>query len=568
MVMTAWCSMLLHGLVPFAMATFIVAVADLAVMSCRNLSITTNVGPVSAFSGATAGVWALSSLVLTFSKNVVLAAAELPDLEAAKTSDVPQRRVRPLLTGRVMSPAELSRVVPEQHIFASTDDIQKGCLSASLAVAADENEPPWTLERFRDVAIGFYASGAPLLVYQGLVAAILRQRREVAAICPPAVLQALVLRIEALLLQIYTGSSQSRNQHLASFNEASLLHSEFVALQRWLSEIPGFESTDEHGWPLARGLGRVQRYYDMLWDDVHNSEDTWEVMERPGEISDELYHAALDDVASVLGDLRVEWWPCRGTLIALLRHGQRSGMLSRGLRDVPERDIDVMLGVDDEAAWQDLAPVIEQRLQALGWDRCWTKTSVDSSSALRDAARRDLLYCIRQSPAYMLLDVTSYLNLPSSPSLFVHRICGSGNGNSNNSSSSFTAEHVVAGRGCAVPGGIGPLQAAAGILSKSSVLPLGRCRAGNISVPCPRRPLDTILAMVHSGLDASCIALPTAHGRDPEDVWTQRLRESLLNADDVHILRRRSEQLEAAGFLSMAPYFEICSTMAKVMENN
>lgn len=41
-------------------------------------------------------------------------------------------------------------------------------------------------------------------------------------------------------------------------------------------------------WPLRVGWRRVQRYYDLLWQDVYDSEETWEIMESPGEISDEL----------------------------------------------------------------------------------------------------------------------------------------------------------------------------------------------------------------------------------------------------------------------------------------
>ena len=72
-------------------------------------------------------------------------------------------------------------------------------------------------------------------------------------------------------------------------------------------------------------------------------------------ISHSFSHQALEDVAAIMSSLGLEWWPCRGTLIALLRHGARSGALAAGRRrhrrDVVDHDVDVMVGVPSVSAW-------------------------------------------------------------------------------------------------------------------------------------------------------------------------------------------------------------------------
>eukprot|EP00931_Biecheleriopsis_adriatica_P075502 TRINITY_DN49350_c0_g1_i1.p1 TRINITY_DN49350_c0_g1~~TRINITY_DN49350_c0_g1_i1.p1 ORF type:complete len:222 (+),score=41.63 TRINITY_DN49350_c0_g1_i1:181-846(+) len=218
-----------------------------------------------------------------------------------------------------------------------------------------------------------------------------------------------------------------------------------------------------------------------------------------------------------------------------------------------------MLGVADEEEWEFVGRAIERELKSLGWSRCWTKPSSVDGSAMQFAARRDLLYCVRLEPAYMMLDVTSYITGTPEPHVFVHRVCGPAVADS----PKYPA--ISAGPGCAVPENVGPLRHGGGVLAKSAIHPLGRCRAQSISVPCPHRPLETIRAMVHSGLDPGCIALPDARGREPEDQWTKRLATEGLRADDVRILRERSKRLDELGFQSMTPFFENCSNLADVL---
>ncbi|CAJ1384290.1 unnamed protein product [Effrenium voratum] len=277
-------------------------------------------------------------------------------------------------------------------------------------------------------------------------------------------------------------------------------------------------------------------------------------MEDPGEISDDLYHTALQDVADVLGALSLEWWPCRGTLIALLRHGARSGSLSRGLVDVVERDIDLMIGVSSEADWQPTGRAIEAQLLKKGWDRCWTKSSAKFGSDWQFAARRDLLYCVRTRPAYMMLDVTSYITSEEGY-VYVHRLCKPDG-----------ASGASGASACHVPR-LGPLQGADGSLPKAAIYPLKRCLAKDQAVPCPSRPLETIQAMRHSGLETSCIALPDTKGR--QDEASRHLARAGLQAEDLRILKERSAELDRRGFQSMSPYFANCTkSQGRIMSHH
>ena len=326
----------------------------------------------------------------------------------------------------------------------------------------------------------------------------------------------------------------------------------------------------------------MQRYYDLLWQDVFDSEITWEAMEsrqREEEISDDFYHQSLKEVAETFEKMSIEWWPCRGTLIALLRHGARSGELFSG-RDVVERDIDVMLHVANEDDWYLIGRSIETSLLQKGWDRCWTKPSASSDSVgrlYRFSVRRDLLYCVKTEPAYMMLDVTSYMS--TSDYIYVHRVC--------------EADELSS---CSFPR-LGPLQhaidARGAVLEKSAIHPMRKCLAKDHAVPCPNRPLDTIQAMRHSALRADCIALPDkplqpkseteeSTGKERKgstDRQAQDMRELRevgsflrsfeksqskllflgLRMEDIEILRRRSANLDRMGFQSMSPYFGNCT---------
>lgn len=357
---------------------------------------------------------------------------------------------------------------------------------------------------------------------------------------------------ERQLLRQWASFPKPKKNRSTSFSHGVF----FQSLGTWCTcEEPSVEDL----WPLRVGWKRVQRYYDLLWQDVYDSEDTWEIMESPGEISDELYHQALHDVADVLDDLAqqkelLEWWPCRGTLIALMRHGARSGELVHGV-DVVERDIDVMVGVASEDHWLQLGRLIETALLQRGWDRCWTKQSASEATGLQRSTRKDLLYCVRRTPAYVMLDVTSYVSDEALDDVYIHRICDGTDS-------------------CWIPA-VGPLQQAAGRLAKSAIRPLQRCLAQDRPVPCPNRPLETIKAMSHSGLSPRCIALPDKALQPPGQPagaagaagaaaggpgGSPESGEVPLQLEDVELLRSRALDLDRRGFQSMLPYFSNCST--------
>ncbi|CAE7350956.1 unnamed protein product, partial [Symbiodinium pilosum] len=100
-----------------------------------------------------------------------------------------------------------------------------------------------------------------------------------------------------------------------------------------------------------------------------------------------------------------------------------------------------------------------------------------------------------------------------------------------------------------------------GKLRASAIEPMGRCKAGTIPVPCPRRPMETLRAMLPPGSNASCLALPDVESRknrgkheSDRDDW---LSEGLTR-EDVDILRARAADLNRQGFMSMLPYIDFC----------
>ena len=433
-------------------------------------------------------------------------------------------------------------------------------------------------DEIRILAEGFYESGYPLLNDYSLVERLLARKREVAAVCPFAVLQAMLLQSERLLVSIYRSSAESADVHAIQFSEASQLNLEINLLQRWLQETLrlglGRQNTNtknasgassgsdwpQSQWPLAKGWRRVGRYYDLLWQDVYDSQEAWSKMEeKTSFVSDEEYHRFFFHVVDTFEALKAEWWPCRGTLIAFLRHGARSGSLSGAKKDVVDHDIDVMLGVENEASFDEIGRQVEVFLRRKGWDHCWTKSSQSADSSFGGSLRRDLLYCVHTGPPYMMLDVTSYVTLSTEPDelpyVFVHRVCGT------KQMQGGLGLAAPAGAGCRVPLKLGPFQGASGglaVLSKKSIYPLKKCKALMRSIPCPYQPLDTLIAMSHSGLSTSCIALPDTTGRG-DDPFTRHLASEGLNSEDVRILQDRAKDLERQGFQSMLPYFANCS---------
>eukprot|EP00931_Biecheleriopsis_adriatica_P040328 TRINITY_DN23108_c0_g1_i2.p1 TRINITY_DN23108_c0_g1~~TRINITY_DN23108_c0_g1_i2.p1 ORF type:complete len:381 (+),score=48.66 TRINITY_DN23108_c0_g1_i2:125-1267(+) len=349
------------------------------------------------------------------------------------------------------------------------------------------------------------------------------------------------------------GQGQDHQRH-------ELLYHKLKRLQRGLKAAVdvGLQNGEMVQWPVEAALIRFGEKVKMLTSQYKVAEETWTKFDAPSnkDITDEQHFAALSDIASILHERSLEWWPCRGTLIALLRHGSRSGALADGRVDVVDFDVDVMVGVQSEESWMQERAYIRDGLIARGWDDCLARTSVDapygSDALLR--SRQDLVLCVRHEPP-MVLDITSYITGPDTGgSVHVQEFCG---------------RKPKLGSGprqptCEVPHNIGVFRSMKGRLRKAAIHPMGHCRAGHISVPCPRRPMETLQAMFHlTNVTATCMALPDVAARQNRDLPSDK-REAWqsqgLSLRDVEVLRNRSAELEAAGFMSMAPYFdsEVC----------
>ncbi|CAL1163300.1 unnamed protein product [Cladocopium goreaui] len=113
--------------------------------------------------------------------------------------------------------------------------------------------------------------------------------------------------------------------------------------------------------------------------------------------------------------------------------------------------------------------------------------------------------------------------------------------------------------GCYTPH-VGTFRAGKGFIRKSSIYPLGRCKAGHLSVPCPRKPLDVLrVVMPGANFTEHCLALPDVaqrqlRGYTDDEQWIGQS----LQPEDVEVLQQRAAELDAQGYMSMAPYFSSC----------
>ncbi|CAJ1339347.1 unnamed protein product [Effrenium voratum] len=307
-------------------------------------------------------------------------------------------------------------------------------------------------------------------------------------------------------------------------------------------------------WPLIFAYDVLRKVGDWLVHRVEKSQKLWDpdnIEEK--EITDEQHIQALEDIAAVLDSEGLEWWPCRGTLIALLRHGRRSGKLAGDRIDVVDHDVDVMVGLPSEDHWLTLKWSISEKLRARGWGECYGRYSVDASQESQELllAREDLMLCVRHNP-HMVLDIATYIM--AERSVYAQRYCPP--------SRRLLGEPLKRQlSACWVPRNRGTLKANFGRLARRAILPLGRCRAGHLAVPCPRRPLETLKAtMPGVNFSQHCLAFPDvarrrARGYASDQQW---LAEE-LSEEDVEILRRRAKELDDAGFMSMTPYFPSCN---------
>ena len=209
-----------------------------------------------------------------------------------------------------------------------------------------------------------------------------------------------------------------------------------------------------------------------------------------------------------------------------------------------DHDVDVMVGLASHRDWPNFHSSVQQMLVQRGWHNCveWYSTSAtqrSSGSLAHGLSRADLLMCTRKNPK-VSLDIATYITEGSVA--YAQKYCVAGHGIS----------------GCWYPHE-GTLYQGLGKLRTSAIRPLGRCKAGSISVPCPRKPMEILKAVLPMDSNASCLALPDVEKRRQRQTRGregQLFRE--LTQEDVDILRSRAAELDREGFMSMTPYLDAC----------
>ena len=358
--------------------------------------------------------------------------------------------------------------------------------------------------------------------------------------CPCAVAVAAAWRYVILASQIDSGLSQSSFELVFH----ALRHAE-----TWLlTSLQTCRLEEALWWPVEEAFAGFKAVIDMLAQRtkvVQEWATEW-VQEPP--LSDEQHLNALADAAAVLEALGLEWWVARGTLVALLRHGKRSGQLSQGRLDVVDHDVDIMVGLPSEGDWQHIGFAIQQGLVERGWQYCmeWAspRGTNNSEFSVADAhAVADVLMCYRKNPT-LSLDLSTYITEGSI--VYAQKYCIKRGD----------------GAGCWYPHE-GTFYQGHGKLRAAAIRPLGRCKAGSGSVPCPRKPLETLKAVFPPWFNVTCAALPDVELRVQRDRFKSDrdgwLAEGLTQ-EDVDILQARAADLDAEGFMSMTPYLDACWT--------
>eukprot|EP00439_Symbiodinium_sp_Y106_P044945 s1813_g5.t1 len=371
-----------------------------------------------------------------------------------------------------------------------------------------------------------------------LVHAVIERRQELMLpdVCPCAVVAAAAVRMGMEMYIFENRAAHTNHEHVKAFHR-------FALLQRSMKEASAACLDEESRyWPVSQAVDVLLKAHGSMMERVQSMKD-WLVDSEETTITDEQHIEALADAAAVFDSEGLEWWPCRGTLIALLRHGRRSGLLSKGRLDVVDHDVDVMVGIPSHEEWTQTRFSIARKLSERGWANCFERYSV-SAPQLSDQyylARGDLFLCTRAGPK-VTLDIATYI--VEGPTAHAQKYC-------------LPGAPSGSGFGCWFPQHDGTFRGSRGRLRVSAIRPLGRCKAGHLSVPCPRKPLETLRATMMVNFTNSCVALPDIKQRRERDLYDSD-RDSWLSEglvpEDVDILRSRAADLERDGYLSMAPY--------------
>mmetsp|Transcript_118055 Transcript_118055/g.270810 ORF Transcript_118055/g.270810 Transcript_118055/m.270810 type:complete len:369 (-) Transcript_118055:286-1392(-) len=363
----------------------------------------------------------------------------------------------------------------------------------------------------------------------------------------------MLLSVQNSLARVYRGTTESPRELLRQVQQTA------QAAKQLLADIEGSMAADALAdWPIPQLQARIHDLSMRLQGEAAIAQSVWTAMEQPGIVSEKQYAQAFDDVSATLEGLGLEWWPCRGTLIALMRYGSSEATLSDGTRHVVERDIDVMIKINGAEHYAWIARKIEIELRSRGWLGCFAKTSATWEQEPLWATRKDLLYCIKNQPYFMLLDASTYLYSDDGTEIFVH-------------------EHRTRNGTRFVPPSVGPLSRVGGVLPSRALRPFQKCQAFQRTCPCPQQPNVTLRAMLLSDWvrrvcrEARSWYAPEVHRfttglqycwRQRQD-WSQIAFENLLpgQMSMVHLLdglHRHGAVIERNGCVSMTRYLGQC----------
>ena len=293
-----------------------------------------------------------------------------------------------------------------------------------------------------------------------------------------------------------------------------------------------------HGWPVEGALQIYMQAMKRVTKTIDDEQAFYTGWASDITITDDSHTQALADAKAVFEELQLEWWVARGTLIALLRHGKRSGLLSNGKVDAVDHDVDLMLALPSLQQWPSIRASIHKKLVERGWQSCIGRHSTHDTDLAWANAHDDLLMCVKRNPT-IYLDIFTYIT---------------------DGSVVYAQKYCIQGSGCWFPNE-GTFSGGHGKLRVAAIRPLGQCKAGSLSVPCPRKPLEALKASAPTYTNVSCVALPDVADRIQYDSYHHARNSWLaqgLKQEDVDILRSRAFQLHRDGYMSMTPFFENC----------
>jgi len=245
----------------------------------------------------------------------------------------------------------------------------------------------------------------------------------------------------------------------------------------------------------------------------------------------EEFRRCLHDVLVSFRELEVEFFPVKGSLIGFLRYGATIGALPDGKWDLVDNDLDFWVRIGYEE-WTEFCENFTTLLLRRGWSLCNLGMPRDGPSHVRMPRA---LNCQLSVPFLFRIEVTPFDRLGNH--LVDTKVCSDQEQLIPVSWSSAPHQQTL----CRYP--------ADGLwVDASLVYPLTRCKAFNLSIPCPGRPGDFLRSM-GSG---SCLSLPVIlPTRDCGHPWNQRLWAEWSSADVGHLVQV-GQKLASEGYASFA----------------